>query len=123
MADKINSISIIQAAGNIPKVIEEFVGRVNTRTDIVSIARMSSPSGWSESGQKPEFDEYSIVLTGMLRVESSEGVLDIHAGQAVISRTGEWVRYSSPGEEGAEYLTVCIPAFSPDTVHRDKIEE
>lgn len=109
--------TVIVAAGNLPKRIEELVGRVNTATDGISIARMTSPAGWVEPGQTPEFDEYSVVLSGTLRVESREGTLDVVAGQAVIARAGEWVRYSTP--EGAEYVAVCLPAFSPGTVHRD----
>src|SRR6185295_4314271 len=109
----------IAAAGNKPKIIQEFVGRVNSKTDAVSIARMQSPSGWVEPGQTPEFDEYTVVLKGMLRVKSKSGTLDVKAGQAVIVPQGEWVQYSSPEKEGAEYIAVCLPAFSPDTVHRD----
>jgi len=112
--------SVIKAAGNKPKIIEEYVGRVNSGTVGVSIARMKSPSGWEEPGQTPEFDEHTIVLRGMLRVESKAGVLDVGAGQAVIVRKGEWVRYSTPGPDGAEYVAVCVPAFSPGTVHRDE---
>ncbi len=111
--------SVIEAAGNRPKIIEEFVGRVNSRTEAVSVARMRSPSGWEEPGQTPEFDEYTLVLAGMLRVESRNGSIDVHAGEAVIAHSGEWARYSSPGPEGAEYIAICLPAFSPDTVHRD----
>ncbi|HUU10029.1 MAG TPA: cupin [Phycisphaerae bacterium] len=109
----------IEAAGNVPKLIEEYVGRVNSGTDGVSIARMKSPSGWVEPGQTPNFDEFTVVLKGMLRVEHRDGVIDVHAGQAVIAHRGEWVRYSSPGPQGAEYVAVCLPAFSPQTVHRD----
>jgi len=111
--------TVIEAAGNLPKVIEEFVGRVNTGTDSVSVARMRSPSGWVEPGQTPQFDEYTVVLRGMLRVETRDGVVDVRAGEAVITSAGEWVRYSTPGEEGAEYVAICLPAFSPSTVHRD----
>ncbi len=111
--------SVITAAGNKPKIIEEYVGRVNSGTPGVSIARMKSPSGWKEPGQTPEFDEYTVVLQGMLRVESKGGVLDVSAGQAVLVQKGEWVRYSTPGPDGAVYVAVCLPAFSPDTVHRD----
>lgn len=111
--------SVIKAAGNKPKIIEEYVGRVNSGTQGLSVARMKSPSGWAEPGQTPGFDEYTVVLAGMLRVESKEGVLDVGAGQAIIVRGGEWVRYSTPGQEGAEYIAVCMPAFSPETVHRD----
>jgi ethanolamine utilization protein EutQ (cupin superfamily) len=107
----------IEAAGNIPKVIEEFVGRVNSQTDAVSVARMTSPSGWQEPGQTPEFDEVTVVLEGVVRVEHRDGVIEVHAGEAVIAPAGEWVRYSTPG--GAQYVAVCLPAFAPDTVHRD----
>ena len=107
----------IRVPGN--KLVEEYIGRVNSGDSAVSIAHMHSPSGWSEPGQQPEFDEFTVVLRGSLRVESHDGVLDVHAGQAVIARRGEWVRYSTPGAEGAEYVAVCVPAFGPDTVHRD----
>jgi mannose-6-phosphate isomerase-like protein (cupin superfamily) len=120
MPTKIKSPTIIKAAGNKPKLIEEFIGRVNTNTGAVSIARMKSPPGWIEPGQKPEFDEYTVVLKGMLRVTSEKETMDIHAGEAVIVPEGEWVKYSSPGPEGAEYIAVCLPAFSPETVHRDE---
>ena len=110
---------IIEAAGNKPKRIEEFIGRVTTQTPAVSIARMTSPSGWLEPGQTPEFDEYTVVLRGMLRVATRDGSLDVRAGQAVITRAGEWVQYSTPEPDGAEYIAVCLPAFSPETVHRD----
>lgn len=109
----------ILAAGNKPKSIDEYVGRVNSGTGAVSIAHMRSPGGWVEPGQRPAFDEYTIVLRGLLRVEHDGGVLDVRAGQAVVTRAGEWVRYSSPEDDGAEYVAVCLPAFSPDTVHRD----
>ncbi len=109
----------IEPAGNKPKLIDEFVGRVNTREPAVSIARMRSPSGWVEPGQRPEFDEYTIVLAGSLRVEHEGGEIEVTAGQGVLVRRGEWVRYSTPGAEGAEYIAVCLPAFSPETVHRD----
>jgi len=109
----------IEAAGTKPKRIEEYVGRVNSRTENTSVAHMRSPSGWQEPGQTPEFEEYTIVLKGMLRVEHRHGTIDVAAGQAVITHKGEWVRYSTPGAEGAEYIAVCVPAFSPDTVHRD----
>jgi len=109
----------IAAAGDPPKVIEEFIGRVNSGTAAVSIARMKSPSGWTEPAQTPEFDEYTLVLAGSLRVTTGAGVLDVAAGQAVITSAGEWVQYSSPGPDGAEYVAVCLPAFSPDTVHRE----
>lgn len=113
---------VVQAAGNKPKIIEEFVGRVNSRTEDLSIARMKSPSGWVEPGQTPEFDEYTLVLRGTLRVASREGAVDVHAGQAVIVHRGEWVQYSTPGADGADYVAVCLPAFSPATVHRDEPE-
>jgi mannose-6-phosphate isomerase-like protein (cupin superfamily) len=105
--------------GTKPKAINEFVGRANTGTPSVSIARMISPAGWEEPGQTPEFEEYTVVLRGTLRVESRDGAMDVQAGQGVIAHAGEWVRYSTPGAEGAEYVAVCMPAFSPDTVHRD----
>lgn len=111
--------TLIQAAGNKPKLIEEFIGRVNSKTESVSIARMRSPEGWVEPGQRPAFDEYTVVLAGCLRVESKDSVLELRAGQAVITQAGEWVRYSSPHPGGAEYIAVCLPAFAPDTVHRD----
>jgi mannose-6-phosphate isomerase-like protein (cupin superfamily) len=110
----------ITAAGNKPKLIDEYVGRVNTRHETVSIAHMRSPSGWIEPGQTPEFDEFTIVLKGMLRVTHRAGTLDVRAGQAVVVNRGEWVQYSTPAPEGAEYIAVCMPAFSPDTVHRDR---
>ncbi len=109
----------IESAGNKPKLIDEFVGRVNTRDSAVSIARMQSPSGWAEPGQRPEFDEYTIVLAGLLRVEHETGRIDVEAGQGVLVHRGEWVRYSTPGSSGAEYIAVCVPAFSMETVHRD----
>ena len=112
--------AIVKAAGNKPKIIEEFIGRVNSKTNNVSIARMKSPGGWIEPGQTPEFDEYTLVLRGMLRVTSHSGVIDIHAGEAVIAHCNEWVQYSSPLSDGAEYIAVCIPAFSMETVHRDR---
>ena len=111
--------TIIQAAGNKPKKIEEFVGRVNSKTAALSVARMTSPSGWVEPGQTPEFDEYTVVLRGSLRVTSKTGSIDVSAGQTVIAHRGEWVQYSTPGAEGAEYVAICLPAFSPDSVHRD----
>lgn len=120
MPEHIKSPTIIRAAGNKPKVIEEFIGRVNSKSDIVSIARMRSPQGWVEPGQTPEFDEYTVVLKGMLRIKTNNGTVDIKAGQAVVTHKGEWIQYSTPEPEGAEYIAVCIPAFSPDTVHRDE---
>jgi mannose-6-phosphate isomerase-like protein (cupin superfamily) len=116
----IKSPTVVQAAGNPPKQIEEFVGRVNSGTETVSIARMKSPQGWTEPGQRPEFDEYTIVLAGSLRVAFEGGSLEVSAGQAVLSRRGEWVRYSTPHSGGAEYIAVCVPAFSMETVHRDE---
>lgn len=119
MAYVISGPTRIKAQGEPTKTIEEFVGRVNSKTSAVSIARMISPSGWSEPGQTPEFDEFTIVLRGELQAETSEGVHQIPAGQALVVNKGEWVRYSTPGAAGAEYISVCLPAFSPDTVHRD----
>ena len=109
----------IEAAGNKPKLIDEYVGRVNSGTEAVSVAHMRSPGGWVEPGQTPAFDEYTVVLRGLLRVEHQGGAIDVRAGQAIITRAGEWVRYSTPTDEGAEYVAVCAPAFSPATVHRD----
>mgnify|MGYP001501402685 FL=1 len=115
---KISSPSIIESAGNKPKVIEEYVGRVNSGTNSISIAKMSSPTGWKEPGQKPQFDEYTIVLRGTLKVESRTETLFIKEGEAVIVNSGEWIQYSTPNE-GAEYIAICLPAFSLDTVNRD----
>jgi mannose-6-phosphate isomerase-like protein (cupin superfamily) len=109
----------ITAAGNKPKLIDEYIGRVNSRSEQVSIAHMRSPAGWQEPGQTPEFDEYTLVLKGMLRVEHRDGVLNVRPGQAVIAHAGEWVRYSTPEPEGAEYVAVCVPAFALETVHRE----
>ena len=108
----------IEAAGTPPKIIREYIGRVNSKTSAASVAHMKSPSGWSEPKQTPEFEEYTVVLRGMLRVDHAGGSMDVAAGQAVIAERGEWVRYSSPGPDGAEYIAVCLPAFSPDAVHR-----
>lgn len=119
MPTLIDSATRITAAGNKPKLIDEYIGRVNSRNSSLSIAHMRSPSGWEEPGQTPEFEEYTIVFKGTLRVTSMTDTIDIHAGQAVISHPGEWVKYSTPGPNGAEYIAVCSPAFSPDTVHRD----
>jgi mannose-6-phosphate isomerase-like protein (cupin superfamily) len=119
MPTLISQPTVIDSAGNKPKHIEEYVGRVNSRTEQASVAHMRSPGGWQEPGQTPQFDEYTIVLKGMLRVEHRHGIIDVAAGQAVIVNKGEWVRYSTPGAEGAEYIAVCVPAFSPLTVHRD----
>jgi mannose-6-phosphate isomerase-like protein (cupin superfamily) len=110
----------ITAVGNKPKLIDEYIGRVNTKTSAASIAHMHSPAGWTEPGQTPEFDEFTIVLKGTLRVEHRTGTLDVAAGQAVIAHAGEWIRYSTPHEGGAEYIAVCLPAFSIETVHRDE---
>jgi len=120
MPTLIEKPSVIAAAGNKPKIIEEFIGRVNSKTDALSVARMQSPSGWVEPGQTPEFDEYTVVLRGSLRVTTRGVVVDVHAGQAVIAHAGEWVQYSTPGPDGAEYIAVCLPAFSMETVHRDE---
>ena len=109
----------VEAAGNKPKLIDEYVGRVNTKTGNVSVAHMRSPGGWVEPGQRPEFQELTVVLKGRLRVEHQGGAMDVRAGQAVVCEPGEWVRYSTPDEEGAEYIAVCLPAFAPNTVHRD----
>lgn len=111
--------TIVEAAGNLPKRIEEYVGRVNTGHASVSVARMVSSAGWQEPGQRPEFEEVTIVLRGALKVEHEGGALVVRAGEAVVTRPGEWVRYSTPEPEGAEYVAVCLPAFSPGTVHRD----
>ena len=119
MAKLIKGPTLVQSAGNKPKQIQEFVGRVNTGTSAVSIARMVSPSGWVEPGQTPEFDEFMVILRGVLRVETREATFDVHAGQAIEVHRGEWVRYSTPGSDGAEFVAVCLPAFSPATVHRD----
>jgi mannose-6-phosphate isomerase-like protein (cupin superfamily) len=120
MVQHIERPSVIEAAGNKPKIIEEYIGRVNSGTTAVSVARMKSPGGWVEPGQTPEFDEYTVVLRGTLRVTTREGATDVHAGQAIVTPGGEWVQYSTPDEEGAEYVAVCAPAFSPGTVHRDE---
>ena len=117
MPEFIQAPSRVEAAGTKPKLIDEYVGRVNTSEERVSVAHMRSPAGWVEPGQRPDFDEYTLVLSGALRVEHEAGELEVAAGQAVLARAGEWVRYSTP--EGASYIAVCLPAFSPDTVHRD----
>ena len=119
MPQLIEGPTVVAAAGTKPKRIEEFVGRVNTGDTSVSVARMVSPEGWQEPGQRPAFDEITIVLRGRLRVEHETGELDVHAGQAIVTKPGEWVRYSTPDPDGAEYVAVCVPAFSPDTVNRD----
>jgi len=119
MPKLINAPAVVKAAGTKPKRIEEYAGRVNSGHAAVSIARMVSPEGWLEPGQRPEFEEITVVLKGRLRVEHEGGILDVDAGQAVITAPGEWIRYSTPEPGGAEYVAVCLPAFSPDTVHRD----
>jgi mannose-6-phosphate isomerase-like protein (cupin superfamily) len=116
----IQSPTRIEAAGNKPKTIDEFIGKVNTTESRVSIAHMRSPGGWIEPGQRPEFDEFTVVLRGTLRVEFEGGVFDVQTGQAIHTMPGEWIRYSTPFEEGAEYIAICLPAFSPATVHRDE---
>jgi quercetin dioxygenase-like cupin family protein len=120
MPQLIPTPSIIQAAGTKPKIIEEYAGRVNSGHSSVSVARMQAPEGWVEPGQRPEFEEITVVLSGVLRVEYEGGVMDVKAGQAVVAKPGEWLRYSCPEEGGAEYIAVCLPAFSPDTVQRDE---
>lgn len=120
MPVKIDRPSIIEAAGTKPKRIEEYIGRVNSNTGAVSVARMVSPAGWQEPGQRPEFDEYTVVLKGCLKVESEGSTLEIRTGEAVIAHAGQWVRYSTPEPGGAEYVAVCLPAFSPETVNRDE---
>jgi mannose-6-phosphate isomerase-like protein (cupin superfamily) len=110
----------VEAEGTPPKLIDEYIGRLNTRTDVVSIAHMRSPAGWSEPGQRPAFREYTVVLKGTLLIDFEGGTREVHAGQGVVVEPNEWVRYSTPGDDGAEYIAVCIPAFSPDTVHRNK---
>lgn len=112
--------TVVPAVGTKPKIIQEFVGRVNSGDSALSVARMQSPSGWTEPGQTPEFDEFTVVLRGSLRVEYEGGVFDVAAGQAIITHKGEWIRYSTPHPDGAEYVAICLPAFSPDTVHRDE---
>lgn len=111
---------MVPAVGTKPKIIEEYVGRVNTGHSNLSVARMQSPGGWTEPGQRPEFDEITVVTKGTLQVDHEGGSMEVHAGQAIITSRGEWIRYSTPGSEGAEYLAICLPAFSPDTVHRDE---
>ena len=123
MPTLIGSPARIEAAGNKPKLIDEYIGRVNSRCEALSIAHMTSPGGWVEPGQTHDFDEFTVVLAGMLRVEYRGGYIDVSAGQAVIAHAGEWIRYSTPREEGASYLAVCVPAFSPSTVHRDEESE
>jgi len=120
MAKVIEQPTLVEAAGEPSKTIEEYIGRVNSNTTSLSIARMKSPSGWSEPGQKPEFDEFTVVLQGVLHIRLKDREFDVAAGQAVSISAGEWVQYSSPHPEGAEYLAVCLPAFSPELVHRDE---
>jgi mannose-6-phosphate isomerase-like protein (cupin superfamily) len=120
MATWIEKPAIVEAAGIPPKRIEEFFGRVNSRTESVSIARMKSSGGWKEPGQRPEFDEYTVVLKGVLHVQLRDRQFDVRAGQAILVRKGEWVQYSTPAQDGAEYMAICLPAFSPETVHRDE---
>lgn len=119
MPTMISAPTIVEAAGTKPKRIEEYAGRVNTQNKTVSVARMVSPSGWEEPGQRPEFEEITVVLKGELRVEYEGGDMTVSAGQGIVCSPGEWVRYSTPGENGAEYIAICLPAFSPETVHRD----
>ena len=121
MPTLISAPTRITAAGNKPKLIDEFVGRVNSGESRLSVAHMRSPGGWIEPGQKPEFDEFTLVLKGSLRLTHESGSLEVAAGQAVVAHAGEWVQYSTPGPEGAEYIAVCLPAFSPQTVHRDDV--
>jgi mannose-6-phosphate isomerase-like protein (cupin superfamily) len=120
MAQLLAAPVVIPSPGSPPKLISEFIGRVATESDSLSVAVMESPTGWAEPGQRPEFDEYTVVLSGELRVESEDGALSVASGQAVWARAGEWVRYSTPAEGGAHYVSVCVPAFSPGTVHRDE---
>ena len=120
MPELIASPTRVTAAGNKPKLIDEYVGRVTTRTEGLSIAHMRSPGGWVEPGRRPEFDEYTVVLRGALQVEFEGGQMVVQAGQAILTKAGEWIRYSTPGEDGAEYIAVCTPAFAPGTVHRDE---
>lgn len=119
MPTLIKSPAIIQAAGNKPKIIEEFIGHVSSKTPDLSVARMKSPAGWSEPGQTPEFNEYTVVLRGLLRVATKKEVFEVNEGQAIIVPRGEWVQYSTPTTEGAEYIAICMPAFSPQAVYRD----
>jgi mannose-6-phosphate isomerase-like protein (cupin superfamily) len=120
MIQRIDKPTLIEAAGNKPKRIEEFFGRVNSATAAVSIARMTSPGGWEEPAQTPEFDEYTVVLKGAVQVKTREGTFEVKAGQAILTGRGEWVQYSTPNPEGAEYIAVCLPAFGPDLVHREE---
>jgi mannose-6-phosphate isomerase-like protein (cupin superfamily) len=119
MPTLIPSPTIVEAAGNKPKIIREYVGHVNSATDTLSIAHMQSPGGWVEPGQTPEFDEYTLVPRGVLHVLHKDGTTEVQAGQAILARAGEWIQYTTPDPEGAEYISVCLPAFSPQLVHRD----
>jgi mannose-6-phosphate isomerase-like protein (cupin superfamily) len=119
MPKLIASPSIIEAAGNKPKIIREFIGKVNSSDQKISIAKMTSPAGWEEPGQTPEFDEYTLVLKGLLKVETKDQIFEVNADQAIITFAGEWIRYSTPYPEGAEYIAICLPSFSPEIVHRD----
>lgn len=119
MIKKISNPTIIEASGNKPKIIEEYVGRVNSQTEDLSLARMKSPGGWTEPGQKPEFNEYTLVLHGLLRVRTEKEIIDVAAGEAIMVTAGEWIQYSTPEAEGAEYIAVCLPAFADEIVHRD----
>lgn len=119
MPTLIKNPTVIKAAGNKPKIIEEYFGRINSGAESVSIARMKSPQGWIEPGQKPEFDEYTLVLNGLLRVQTEKKIVDVPAGCAILTKKGEWIQYSTPEKDGAEYVAVCLPAFSPETVNRD----
>jgi len=120
MPRRIDAPVVVQAAGSPPKRIEEYVGRVSTGDEGASVARMVSPAGWAEPGQRPEFEEVTVVLKGMVRIEYEGGTMDVRAGQAVLTAPGEWVRYSTPEADGAEYISICVPAFSLDTAHRDE---
>jgi ethanolamine utilization protein EutQ len=119
MPTLIQSPARVPAAGNLPKIIDEYIGQLNTGQSRISVAHMRSPAGWEEPGQTPEFEEYTIVLKGRLRVRHKDGIMDLQAGQAVVAHPGEWIQYSTP-DEGAEYIAICLPAFSPNTVHRDR---
>lgn len=120
MPTVVNAPTIIESAGNKPKIIEEYFGRINSKTDEVSIAKMTSPQGWLEPGQRPEFDEYTVVLKGTLQVKTEKEIIDVKAGSAILTKKGEWIQYSTPYEGSVEYVAVCLPAFSPDSVHRDE---
>ena len=119
MAKKIDSPSKVECVGNKPKIINEYIGLVNSKTTDLSIAKMDSPGGWSEPGQRPEFDEYTLVLNGRLKVETEDEIIYVNKGEAIITYSGEWVRYSTPEKDGAQYIAVCMPAFRPETAHRD----